>query len=962
MLIFEKILKLVLKFISLLLFILLLITNLNFAQNSLVNLNVIFELISKENSYETYISRFYDKKRPNLTLIINAINYSNFSKDMDLKRLTNLTQDKHPVLYTGENGFVEWTFNIEEEGLYNIAVKYYPITGKNSAIEREIMIDGKRPFNEVRIVRFERIWKDAGDPLKDNRGNELRPLQIESPMWVEKIIDDAEGLYSEPFLFYFTKGKHTLRFISVKEPMVIDYIKIFNLKDIPSYSEIINTYHKEDLKRNVKNIIVKIQGEKAYLKSEPTLYPVYDMSNPLNEPYSSRNKLLNIIGGYNWRSSGQWIEWKFTVPEDGFYKIGFKFRQNANPGIPSERTLYIDGRIPFKEVMNIKFKYDTKWQFKYLGNGKDEYLFHLTKGEHTLRLKVTYESIAEIIRNILQCSIDLSQLYTKIVMITSPNPDPYRDYLLEQSIPDLIPTLERNAKILRENAEKLKIIGGEKVSEAATLERVAIQLEGMAKEPETIAQRLQRYRDNLSALSAWVLAIREQPLDIDYIIVASPDARSPRVNPNIFEGIWDGVKKFFYSFLEDYNMIGTVYEKDKAINVWVQMGRDQAETLKMLIDTDFTPKTGIGVNLNIITTEAALLFSVASKENPPDVALNVPRGLAVDYGIRGALVDISKLPGFENVKKYFAPYALVPYSFGGKVYGLPMTQDFPIMFYRADILGRLNIEVPNTWDELYKTIAKLQSYNLQFAAGTGGTSFDIFNMLLLQRGGKYYTEDGKRCILNNEEGVTAFKEWTNLYVLYGIPLYYDFFNRFRTGEMPLGIGPYTMYNQFKVAAPEISGLWGIAPVPGRRKSDGSIDRSVAGGGNAILIFSQTKKLKEAWEFVKWWVSTDVQARFGRELEAVLGAGARYNTANIEAMSYLPWPSSDYKILSTQWRYLKEIPNVPGSYYVSRHLDNAFREVVMLGEIPREAIEKYTREINKEIDRKREEFGLELAKE
>jgi len=796
-LIFEKILKLVLKFISLLLFILLLITNLNFAQNSLVNLNVIFELISKENSYETYISRFYDKKRPNLTLIINAINYSNFSKDMDLKRLTNLTQDKHPVLYTGENGFVEWTFNIEEEGLYNIAVKYYPITGKNSAIEREIMIDGKRPFNEVRIVRFERIWKDAGDPLKDNRGNELRPLQIESPMWVEKIIDDAEGLYSEPFLFYFTKGKHTLRFISVKEPMVIDYIKIFNLKDIPSYSEIINTYHKEDLKRNVKNIIVKIQGEKAYLKSEPTLYPVYDMSNPLNEPYSSRNKLLNIIGGYNWRSSGQWIEWKFTVPEDGFYKIGFKFRQNANPGIPSERTLYIDGRIPFKEVMNIKFKYDTKWQFKYLGNGKDEYLFHLTNGEHTLRLKVTYESIAEIIRNILQCSIDLSQLYTKIVMITSPNPDPYRDYLLEQSIPDLIPTLERNAKILRENAEKLKIIGGEKVSEAATLERVAIQLEGMAKEPETIAQRLQRYRDNLSALSAWVLAIREQPLDIDYIIVASPDARSPRVNPNIFEGIWDGVKKFFYSFLEDYNMIGTVYEKDKAINVWVQMGRDQAETLKMLIDTDFTPKTGIGVNLNIITTEAALLFSVASKENPPDVALNVPRGLAVDYGIRGALVDISKLPGFENVKKYFAPYALVPYSFGGKVYGLPMTQDFPIMFYRADILGRLNIEVPNTWDELYKTIAKLQSYNLQFAAGTGGTSFDIFNMLLLQRGGKYYTEDGKRCILNNEEGVTAFKEWTNLYVLYGIPLYYDFFNRFRTGEMPLGIGPYTMYNQFK---------------------------------------------------------------------------------------------------------------------------------------------------------------------
>lgn len=957
---FEKVMKLVLK-ISIILLYSFSLLNIILAQDKTSqNLNIIFELINKENSYESYVSKFINKPRPNVTIIIPAVNYTRASKDIELNKLTNLTEDNHPVLYIGENGYIDWTFEIKEEGLYNIAVKYYPIQGKNSSIERELWIDGKRPFNEARIVRFERIWKDAGDPIKDNRGNELRPLQIESPMWIEKVIDDSEGLYNEPFLFYFSKGKHTLRFISVKEPIVIDYIKIFNQKDIPSYQKLAKEYGR-DL-TITRNIMIKIQGEKAYLKSEPTLYSLSDRSNPLNEPYDVRKKVLNIIGGYNWRSAGQWIEWKFYIPRDGLYKIGIKFRQNSNPGIPSERTLYIDGNIPFKEVKNIKFKYDTKWQFKYLGSDKEEYLFYFTKGEHRLRLKVSYESVSEVIRNILQCSIDLSQLYTKIVMITSPNPDPYRDYLLEQNIPDLIPTLERNAKILRENAEKLKGIGGGKVSEAAILERVAIQLEGMAKEPETIAQRLQRYRDNLSALSAWVLAIREQPLDIDYIVISSPDAKVPRVNPNIFETFIDGIKKFLISFVEDYNMIGTVYDKRRAINVWVQMGRDQAETLKMLIDTDFTPKTGIGVNLNIITTEAALLFSVASKENPPDIALNVPRGLAVDYGIRGALVDVSKLPGFEDLKKNFAPYALVPYSFGGKVYGLPMTQDFPIMFYRADILGRLNISIPNTWEELYETIAKLQSYNLQFAAGTGGTSFDMFNMLLLQRGGKYYTDDGKRCLLNNEEGVDAFREWTNLYVLYGIPLYYDFFNRFRTGEMPLGIGPYTMYNQFKVAAPEISGLWSIAPVPGRKRIDGSVDRSVAGGGNAVLIFAQTKKLNEAWEFVKWWLSTDVQARFGRELEAVLGAGARYNTANIEAMSYLPWPSADYKILATQWKYLKEIPNVPGSYYVSRHLDNAFREVVMLGEIPREAIEKYTREINKEIDRKREEFGLELAKE
>lgn len=941
------------KIIGVFLIVLLNFYSLSFSQTDF------FDFISKKNNYESYLSKFKEMKRPEDIIFIPAVNYKTF-KDCIIEKRFDLTHDHHPVLYISDRGYVEWEFFVKEEGFYNIALKYYPIKGKNSNIERELIIDGRRPFNEARVISFERIWKNAGPLLKDNRGNELRPTQIEIPRWEEKLIEDSEGLYNEPFLFYLRKGKHTIRLNTIKEPIVIDYIKIFNKPEIKSY-EVLKREYLEKNYPYPKGLVIKIQGERADFKSDPTLYPLSDRSNPLNEPYDFRRKILNIIGGYNWRSAGQWIEWKFMIPEDGLYKIGIKFRQNANPGIPTERTLYIDGEIPFKEAQSIKFIYDINWQFMYLGNDKEPYLFYLKKGEHTLRLKVSYGTIAEIIRNIWQCAIDLSQLYTKIVMITGPNPDPLRDYLLEQHIPDLIPTLEENAKILRKNAEKIIKISEKKGSESALLEKVALQLEGMAKEPETIAQRLQRYRDNLSALSSLVLTIREQPLDIDYIVISSWDQNDLRVLPNFIEKFIDGIKKFFISFIENYNIIGSFYDKEKSINVWIQMGRDQAETLKILIDTDFTPKTGIGVNLNIIPNENVLLFAVASKENPPDVALNVPRTLAIDYGIRGALLDLSEFLGFDEVKKRFAESALIPYQFRGKVYGLPMTQDFPIMFYRKDILERLNIKIPETWEELYKVIAKLQGHNLQFGAGTGNApSFDIFNMLLLQRGGRYYDEDGKRCFLNNDEGVDAFKEWTNLYILYGIPLYYDFFNRFRTGEMPLGIANYTLYNAFKVAAPEISGLWGIAPLPGRKRNN-VIDRTMSGNTNAVLIFKNTKRVNESWEFVKWWLSTEIQAIFGRELEALLGAGARYNTSNIEAFSYLPWPSSDYKVLSEQWKYLREIPIVPGSYYISRHLDNAFREVVILGELQREALEKYTKEINKEIGRKREEFGLDILR-
>lgn len=50
--------------------------------------------------------------------------------------------------------------------------------------------------------------------------------------------------------------------------------------------------------------------------------------------------------------------------------------------------------------------------------------------------------------------------------------------------------------------------------------------------------------------------------------------------------------------------------------------------------------------------------------------------------------------------------------------------------------------------------------------------------------------------------------WTRFYTDYSFPLTYDFYNRFRTGEMPLGLAPYSMYNTLSALAPELDGLWG----------------------------------------------------------------------------------------------------------------------------------------------------------
>ena len=228
-----------------------------------------------------------------------------------------------------------------------------------------------------------------------------------------------------------------------------------------------------------------------------------------------------------------------------------------------------------------------------------------------------------------------------------------------------------------------------------------------------------------------------------------------------------------------------------------------------------------------------------------------------------------------------------------------------------------------------------------------------------------YNDKGTQTIVNNEAGVAAFKEYTKYFTDYGIPVIYDFVTRFRSGEMPIGIANFTTYNTLVVSAPEIAGLWDFTLVPGTEKTDENgnayIDRSAFVSGSATMMLkTEDEKLKQsAWEFMKWWASSDTQVRFGREIEALLGSSARYATANMEAIKQLSWSASDIEILEEQLSYTVGIREVPGGYYTGRHISNACRKVINEKTDPRETIIDYSIKIDEELTKKRKEFGLPL---
>ena len=162
-----------------------------------------------------------------------------------------------------------------------------------------------------------------------------------------------------------------------------------------------------------KNFTLTVQGEHAKRRSQPSLYARYDRSSSLTDPYSVTNTILNYIGGDPWTHPGEWIEWDFEVPEDGFYNISIKARQIYQRGALSARTVYIDGVIPFEDLEAVPFGYNTSWEMRTLSdeNGKP-FRFYLTKGAHTIRMEVTMGKMGEVLKQVEDSIFRLNQIYT----------------------------------------------------------------------------------------------------------------------------------------------------------------------------------------------------------------------------------------------------------------------------------------------------------------------------------------------------------------------------------------------------------------------------------------------------------------------------------------------------------------------------------------------------------------------
>lgn len=861
----------------------------------------------------------------------------------------------------GADGIASWQFDVAKDGAYRLFITYKPDENTSDSAELAVKIDGDYPFDEAKSVFLPILFENDGGLRHDDDGNEFAPMVKKINEQNTECISDPSGYSTDPFCFALTSGTHTLTLESKSQPFEISEIYFDAVKKETDYKEYLKAHSDA---KDYKGEAITVEGESATVRSKKSIVPMSDNSGASVYPKNAFTSKINYIGSKNWNRPGDTVTWEVDVKESGFYAIGFNYRQNYTMNETFYRVLKIDGEIPFEQAKKVGFSYSGSWKGIFFADGgKNPYKIYLEKGKHTVSLSVTMGELSQVCGRLDSLVYELAGFYRSMVMITGENPDANRDYSLFTQIENYNGRLESYIKELDTLLDMLyKITGSNSGTAPTNLRNMKDVLERMRDNKYYAHQYKDRYYSNYAAVSAWACECSSMPLDIDAIFLASGSDKDILERAGFLSKVGFSVKRFASSFVSQYINNGKG-GGDKSITIWINWGRDQAKVLKSLVSSSFTAETGIKVNVRV--TNATLLQGILSG-NGPDCSIQVSRSEPVNLAMRGGLYNLKQFDDFDEVMKRFMPGAGVPYEYKGGSYGVPNTQSFYMLFYRTDIFGQMGLSVPNTWDEFFNLSNMFMRKNMQVGlpytqitdmtqVNNGVGALNIFPTLLTQNGISLYNEDYTATTLTQPETVKTFVEWTNCYNKYGFPKTYDFYNRFRIGLMPMAVATYTMYATLTAAAPEISQFWSMAEIPGVLQEDGSINRSASGGGSAAIILKASKKPELAWQFIKWWTGEDTQYSYASEVENILGTSARYDTANVEALKKLDWDKNDLAALISQWQNVKEIPEVPGGYYLSRVIDQAFWNTTN-GEDPYEMTAKWGLIANNEIARKEGQYG------
>ena len=587
-----------------------------------------------------------------------------------------------------------------------------------------------------------------------------------------------------------------------------------------------------------KEELITLEAENPFFKSTPEIGAV-SQQNVSMTPYSTDNNLLNSISGDSFNKSGYSLTYAFNIETAGNYNISFKyFISQTNTSVYSK--IFVDNVILNNQLNSYEFKDRSKFNNETLNVDGENMEFYFEPGIHTITIQLDASLQSEIYYEMSSIISEINKLYLEIINLTGGTTDKDKAWKIEEYIKN--PLASERLNNWKNRLEGLLELTNEiSKSDSSKQNRLYQNLKNaydklcdLAADPNKLPHKLNILSEGSSSISNMLSdslhTATFSPLTLDKIYIHGSDAKLPNPKANGFLTFFATVQRVFKSGVEK--------QDDDVVEIWVNRSTYYVSTLQKYADANFTPETGIKVRFSLLPDESKLTYAYAAGTHP-DMALGVGSGSPYDLGLRGALEDMTQFEGFNEVAANFAAGAFTNLTCPGDdkdgdgvrdaaIYGIPETQDFQILYYRTDILDQLGLEYPNTWVDVIEMLPTLQRFGMNFyipmAGGSGLKGISSTAPFIYQYGGDIYSSDYMTTDIDSKEAIQAINLMVDLFQLYSLPLTsQNFYDSFRNGKIPAGVGGFDIYLQLTNAAPELQGKWGVALHPG-------VQRDINGDG------------------------------------------------------------------------------------------------------------------------------------
>lgn len=300
------------------------------------------------------------------------------------------------------------------------------------------------------------------------------------------------------------------------------------------------------------------------------------------------------------------------------------------------------------------------------------------------------------------------------------------------------------------------------------------------------------------------------------------------------------------------------------VTFWHSLGGDHQKVLNQLVDEFNKEHTGIVVKAEYQGNHGALsqkLIAAVAAKAPPTLSL-VFNNWTAAFVEGEAIVPIEKFAKDPNVglsaaeiNDFFLGFRKAN-TWNGRWYTMPINKSDYVLYYNADLLKKAGVGVPKTWSELQKA-AKAVAEKTGVKGLAVRPDVDTFGIFLQAASGDWLDGNG-RAAFHGSEGVAALQFLADLVRKDQSTYYHEGYldEEFNKGKIAMF---FATVATIPWISKEISN-WGTAPIPA-----GKVQVTPASGTDiAIFAKSSQEEQKAAWEFIKWFVSPEIGARWAIE--------------------------------------------------------------------------------------------------